>query len=105
MKKQNNLFANAIDRKALKKAFSNPQAKKEILNILSKIKYWGFKTMKRNKHITINLTDDQFNALQFIANNQNRKIADISYLLLLENINKYMLLLVDKKTTFEKLKY
>ena len=61
--------------------------------------------MKRNKHITINLTDDQFNALQFIANNQNRKIADISYLLLLENINKYMLLLVDKKTTFEKLKY
>ena len=39
MKKQNNLFANAIDRKALKKAFSNPQAKKEILNILSKIKY------------------------------------------------------------------
>lgn len=61
--------------------------------------------MKRNKHITINLTDEQFNALQFIANNQNRKIADITYLLLLENLNKYMLLIVDKQTTFEKLKY
>ena len=36
---KNNLFKNAIDKKALKKAFSDPIAKKEILNILAKIKY------------------------------------------------------------------
>jgi len=37
--KTNNLFKNAIDKKALKKAFSNEKSKREILNILSKIKY------------------------------------------------------------------
>ena len=40
MKKQyfNNLFKNAIDKKALKKALSDPKSKKEIENIIKKIK-------------------------------------------------------------------
>ena len=37
--KSNNLFKNAIDRKALKKAWSNEKSKNEILKILNKIKY------------------------------------------------------------------
>lgn len=39
MKKKKNIFATAIDKKALKKALEDPNSKKEILNILSKIKY------------------------------------------------------------------
>lgn len=35
----NKMFANAIDKNAIKKAFENPNSKKEILNILNKIKY------------------------------------------------------------------
>ncbi len=37
--KSNNLFKNAIDKKALKKALNDPKSKKEILNILSKVRY------------------------------------------------------------------
>ena len=39
MKKQKNLFANAIDKKALRKAMNDPKSKKEILDILSKVRY------------------------------------------------------------------
>lgn len=37
--KKINFLAAAIDKKALKKALSDEKSKKEILNILSKIKY------------------------------------------------------------------
>lgn len=39
MKRKQNIIAAAIDKKALKKALNDPRSKKEILNILSKIKY------------------------------------------------------------------
>lgn len=41
MKKQNNknLFKNAIDKKALKKALSDPTSKTEIMRILNKVRY------------------------------------------------------------------
>ena len=40
MKKQNkNLFASAIDKKALKKALSDEKSKKEIMAILGKVRY------------------------------------------------------------------
>jgi len=39
MKKQNNLFKNAINKKALKEVLSDEKSRKEILNILAKIKY------------------------------------------------------------------
>lgn len=38
MKKQN-LFANAIDKKALKKALDNPKSRKEITDVLKKVRY------------------------------------------------------------------
>lgn len=37
--KQQNLFAKAIDKKALKKALDNPKSRKEITNILRKVRY------------------------------------------------------------------
>lgn len=39
MKKVKNMLSAAIDKKALKKALNDPNSKKEILNILAKIKY------------------------------------------------------------------
>lgn len=36
--KQQNLFKNAIDKKALKKAMSNPKSRKEIERVLAKVK-------------------------------------------------------------------
>lgn len=39
MKKVKNMFSAAIDKKALKKALSDPKSKKEILNILGKVRY------------------------------------------------------------------
>jgi hypothetical protein len=40
MKKQNkNIFADAIDKKALKKALSNEKDRKIILNILNKVRF------------------------------------------------------------------
>lgn len=35
----NNLFKNAIDKKALKKAMQNEKNKKEIMTILNKVRY------------------------------------------------------------------
>lgn len=51
--------------------------------------------MKRNKHITINLNEDQYNALECIARNTQRKLSDAAYLLLLESINKNIIQFVD----------
>ena len=39
MKKSKNMFAAAINKSALKKALSDPQSKKEIMAILSKVRY------------------------------------------------------------------
>ena len=39
MKQNNNLFKNAINKKALKKALQDEKSRKEILSILNKIKY------------------------------------------------------------------
>lgn len=62
--------------------------------------------MKRNKHILINLTDEQFNAIQFIAIKENRKISDIAYLLLINTINEKIINYVDiKNSGFKTLKY
>jgi len=61
--------------------------------------------MKRNKHILINLNEDQYNALLLIAEKQQRKTADAAYLLLLNSINNEIIKICDIKTSFEKLKY
>lgn len=36
--KEQNLFAKAIDKKALKKAMANPKSRKEITDILKKVR-------------------------------------------------------------------
>lgn len=51
--------------------------------------------MKRNKHILINLSEDQYNKLLFIATNQRRKISDAAYLILIDNIASMILKLTD----------
>ncbi len=51
--------------------------------------------MKRNKHILINLSEDQYNKLLFIATNQRRKISDAAYLILIDNIESSILNLTD----------
>ena len=60
---------------------------------------------KRNKHILINLTDDQFTCLKFIAEKQRRKISDAAYLLLIDSININILPLVDAGATVKPLNY
>lgn len=37
--KQQNIFAKAIDKKALKKALDNPKSRKEITDVLKKVRY------------------------------------------------------------------
>lgn len=46
--------------------------------------------MKRNKHVLINLNEDQYNALLFIANKQRRKASDAAYLLIIDAINEVL---------------
>lgn len=61
---------------------------------------------KRNKHVLINLTTDQYEALIFISDNLNRKTSDAAYLLLIEIMNKKLIDLCDiKSTEYKKLKY
>ena len=43
--------------------------------------------IKRNKHITINLSDDEYNALLFMANKDRRTLANYLYLLVSDEIN------------------
>ena len=54
--------------------------------------------MKRIKHITINLTQDQYNCLLFIAERERRKISDLAYLLLSDNIESLIIKYTDVKT-------
>ena len=62
---------------------------------------------KRIKHITLNLTDEQYKSIEYIAEQQKRKIADAAYLILIDNIDKVLLSLVDlsPNAKFKPLKY
>lgn len=42
----------------------------------------------KSKHILINITEDQYNALMLIANKTSRTITNVSYLLLIESLEK-----------------
>ena len=62
--------------------------------------------MKRIKHILINLTEDQYNQLLFIAEKERRKLADMAYIILTDSIDNLTLKAADVKNSgFEKLKY
>lgn len=54
----------------------------------------------------VNLTEDQFNCLKFIASKENRKNSDIAYLLLINALNSEILKYVDRGGSgFKLLKY
>lgn len=54
---------------------------------------------KRNKHVLINLTEDQYNQLLYIATQQRRKTADMAYILLTDSIDDLILKIVDIKNS------
>lgn len=61
--------------------------------------------MKRDNHITVNLSDEQYNMLCFIATNQRRKLAEMAYLILIDEVERLTIQLSDiKNTGFNKLK-
>lgn len=42
--------------------------------------------MKRNKHVLINLTENQFNIIESIAKKNKRKLSEYCYLILIEQL-------------------
>ena len=62
--------------------------------------------MKRQKHILINLTEDQYNAINLIAKKTRRKIADVAYIVLTDSIEKIILNYIDEKNAgFKKMHF
>ena len=51
--------------------------------------------MKKLKHITVNLTIDEYNEIIFIANKQSRTAANVAYMLIKESLQKEILKAVD----------
>lgn len=51
----------------------------------------------RNKHILINLNEEQYNAIVLIAEKNKRKVADVAYLLLNDSIEKIIINYIDEK--------
>ena len=47
--------------------------------------------MKKLKHITVNLTIDEYNSIIFIANKQSRTAANVAYMLIKESLEKEIL--------------
>lgn len=61
---------------------------------------------KRNKHVLINLTEDQYNQLLFIAEKERRKLADMAFIILTDSIDSLITKATDIKSSgFDKLKY
>lgn len=55
--------------------------------------------MKKNKHIHINLTEDQYNALLLMATREKRNITNMAYILLNDAIEKSVIDYIDEKNT------
>ena len=51
----------------------------------------------KSKHILINITEDQYNALLLMANKEKRNITNMSYLLLVDAIEKNIINYIDEK--------
>lgn len=58
---------------------------------------------KKVKHITVNLTDDGYNAIMYLANKENRNITNMVYILLDEIVNAKLIKAVDRGSVIEKL--
>lgn len=62
--------------------------------------------MKRNKHILINLTEDQYNAIALMSDKNRRKIADMVYILVSDAIDENIIKYIDEKNSgFKKLEF
>ena len=61
---------------------------------------------KRNKHILINLTEDQYNAIALMSDKNRRKIADMVYILVSDAIDENIIKYIDEKNSgFKKLEF
>ena len=60
--------------------------------------------MKRNKHITINLTDDQYLKIENLARAQRRTVADAAYIIIIDNLQNEILRACDLGGSIEKVK-
>lgn len=61
--------------------------------------------MKKNKHVTLNLTEDQYNAVLLMATKENRNITNMVYILLQAAIENSIINYIDEKSTgFKKLR-
>ena len=47
--------------------------------------------MKKLRHITVNLTIDEYNEIIFIANKQSRTAANVAYMLIKESLENEIL--------------
>lgn len=60
--------------------------------------------MKKNKHILLNITEDQYNALVLMAAKNKRNITNMVYILLEDAIDENIIKYIDEKSTgFKKL--
>lgn len=57
--------------------------------------------MKRNKHILINIDEDLYNSIVYLANSERRKAAEYLYLLVSDEIQKRILTTVDRGGRFK----
>lgn len=53
--------------------------------------------MKKNKHILLNITEDQYNALVLMAEKNKRNITNMAYILLDDAIEKNIINYIDVK--------
>ena len=62
--------------------------------------------MKKNKHILLNITEDQYNALVLMATKNKRNITNMAYILLDAAIEKSIINYIDEKNSgFKKLEF
>lgn len=53
----------------------------------------------KSKHILINITEDQYNALLLMADKEKRNITNMAYLLLVDAIEKNIINYIDEKNS------
>ena len=62
--------------------------------------------MNKTKHILINLTIDEYNAIKLIAEKTQRSITNVAYLLLNEKLEKTIINFIDEKNAgFAKMQF
>lgn len=60
--------------------------------------------MKRQKHICVNFDESQYNKIIALANHTRRKVADVCYLIIIDNLQSEILRACDLGGSIEKVK-